>query len=1036
MDEQDYAIPNGMRKTGLMRVGRWWTEGTNDTAIVDMATTPTAAQYGALERLANGSMNLQMIALGVRTKAVPDGPELSYKGVDVSQQVWAANRGMSRNMIGSAVRDMVREAQEADINFLPMDKDSRPVETDKEAFMAKLIAAMQEVPKVTGKPELANPMDTENNRRLMDLVDQMNKEANRPELQTESEWVADAKKLLRKTGARAELETKMGNGDMLDPVQTIAAKQVLRERGDKFYADPSTSNMMDMVNLGIGWRDGGTEQARAMRARYDQIKKPSERIKEFVTGAMATLPDTIARQVRILKEQGKNEQAKKLIQKHGQKAVMLVAKWKKDGIDLSVLDDAKAADPRLLARIDRDIRTLYPQGAWDVIHEIRRNNLMYAPKTWVRNALGGFYAVADTFITKPVARIIRGLIDQSGARGETAASWHAFGSEMVVGKAIQNAALSMVYEVPALETQIRAATGAKLLGSLEAEQHAAPAITGDTMQAAIEAATSVLTGEGMVATRAGKAAKVLGKRLGQAQRIPQRINMAMDEIVKTMHLYSEVAAWAVRIGKQAGLEVGTPEMQKFVDEQLNDMGSTAFQQAVASGESWRVAFQGDAGRFEQFILNATSAKFGAVGQVLRLMIPFRKTPIQLAGQALMHVPGIGVGRMVHRAMQARAGAKPYTREQMSVHGAQQVIGMIGTALVWGLVGGEDDEDAVILTGPASYARRARQERVTTQQVQPYMSFKIGGKWRNYNYVEPFSQWLGTVVAFVEEAKRMKEKGVDRPSKNAMRVWHKLSGMYSDQTYIRTVGDLMKAYQDPEVYGQRLAVNFAGSWLPNLVDDAIRDADPYIRERRIMGVAGERATMAKRVQREMFPVKNIMPPPKIDFFGNEITVPNQLESPQSMFMVRLLSPIQPRYVVKGKQADIIRMLMQYNEGREVGHPDPTKRPTWFQEPYRKVSVQYRGMPKKVQEDMNENEYYLYSKLSGLLAAKIIEQRTWNTSNPTQRDILLLEQIFAKSRSQARKFVQGAHQAKAVGNMKAYQNYMNQLRERVSQLSSEE
>ena len=153
------------------------------------------------------------------------------------------------------------------------------------------------------------------------------------------------------------------------------------------------------------------------------------------------------------------------------------------------------------------------------------------------------------------------------------------------------------------------------------------------------------------------------------------------------------------------------------------------------------------------------------------------------------------------------------------------------------------------------------------------------------------------------------------------------------------------------------------------------------------------------------------------------------------MLRLLSPIQPRYTVKGKQADVLTMLMKYNEDKQVGHPDPTKRPTWFQEPYRKVSVRYPGTTKKVQEDMNEIEYFLYSKLSGMLAAQVIERRDWNLKNPTQHDILVLEEIFKKARSQARKYVQGAHQAKAVGNMATYRSLMDELRARVTKMSEE-
>jgi hypothetical protein len=536
----------------------------------------------------------------------------------------------------------------------------------------------------------------------------------------------------------------------------------------------------------------------------------------------------------------------------------------------------------------------------------------------------------------------------------------------------------------------------------------------------------VFGNDGPSIAKAGKAVKAMVGTFGRVVRGPQAINSAVDELFKTLHLYGEVGAHAVAIGKEAGLKVGTAGMSRFVDEQVANTGSQAWTAAVESGESWRTAFQGEASRIERFILDATSGEYGTIGQLLRLLVPFRKTPVQISGQALMHVPGLGLGRMAQRAMQAKRGGPAYTTEEFSRHAAQQVIGILGLGMMWNLVGDDDDDknNKIKITGPASYSRSERQERVTREQAEPYMAVRLGGKWYNYNYVEPLSQWVGTLAAVVGELKRGAKTG--EPSESAKRLWRRLGSMYADQTYLRSLGDLTKMVYDYETFtAERGAVNFAGSWLPNIVDTAMRDADPYVRERRVGGEKGERPGLGEQVVRETFPTGSLLPPPKVDFFGNDIQIPGQNGNPATMFMVRLLSPVQQRQTLTGKQGDVIQMLINWNADKSVD--DPAAR--WFQEPSRKVQIRYPGKPKPVQEDVSDEEYYLMAKLSGLLAARMVESRTWNVQKPTERDILVLEKIFTSAREEARTLLKAARQAKAVGRMDRYNEIIADIKTRI-------
>ncbi len=962
---------------------------------------------------------------------------LRTKAPNLFRQIWDNLKISLKRMAGvnPVVDEVIREFNKSTVEFIADNKAAKgttawvldPLEADQTKFTKDLEAVMKETPKVSGRPELANPMHTEGQRRLMDFLDEQDRIKGNPVKETENQWYRQGQKILADGKQKRELSKKMEIGGMLSAPETVAAQQIIRESGDKILAKPTLSNILDIQKKGIGWRRGGTELARAMRARHDKIKSPAERMKEFVIAGIAGVPSHITNKTDKLTKKGKSAEADKLLRDHGERAARILAEWEKAGIDLTKLDDITALSPRFQAKIMHDLQRLHHKsGLWDPIHEIRRNFLMYAPATFMRNMIGGAYAVSDIFVTKPVARTIQTLAGVD-TTGQTAAAWHAFASKTAVARGVQNMINTMLYEVPMLETEISLRTGTGPKGASQLEIHTPPSITGEKLKQATEYATRIFTESPMSVLQAGKVAKGMGAIFGHTVRVPQRLNSAVDQFVKTLHVHSEIAAHAVKLGKHMGLRVGSPEMIQFVEEQIQDLGSASWEAAVQSDESWRVTFQGEAGAFEQFILDASKQK--GFGNFVRLLIPFRKTPVQLAGQAMMHLPGFGTARMAQRGIQHMMGQREYTSDEMARHAAQQLIGMAGLALVWNMAGDDDEDKLINITGPASYHRKDRPERITRQQVQPYMTIKFKGKNYNYNYVEPFSQWIGTLAAFVDETKSYIKRGDEKPTKAAMRLWRRISGMYSDQTYIRTLGDLYKTFYDPDIYGQRLTVNFAGSWLPNFVDTSLRDMDPFIRERRLMGEPGERATWGKQVMREMLPTANIMPPPKVDFFGNDIKAAGSAK-PTTMFVNRLLNPFTERVTLEGKQADVIQMLMNYNSTKKLD--DKKDPPVWFQEPSRQVSVRYPNVPKSIRENLNENEYYLYAKLSGLLAQTVVEKEKWNVDNPTRRDIVKLETIFTKTRAAARKMVAAARQAKALNKMDEYDNIIERIKARISDL----
>lgn len=884
-----------------------------------------------------------------------------------------------------------------------------PIETDVQNFKNDLAKVMAEAPKVTGRPELANPMDTEPRRRLQDYIDGRMEQAGQPEKQTEAQWRRQGQKILADKAKRADLEKRLTAREPLEsPAEEVAAQEILRERAEEVLRNPNQQNILEIQRLAMGRRAGRTEIARIMRAGVDAIKAPADRLSEYIAASITELPENLAARIAKAEADGKLAEADKIRREWSDRWLEMLARWKKEGIDIETIDQRIAQDEGLKWRLTRDIERLHrPQGFWGVVQEWRRNMLMYAPLTLARNLLGGPYAIADTFVTKPMADVIRRMTGER-VGGETVARAHAFASTIAIGRALRNLTNTFMYEVPTFDLAVHEKAQAPITGVRQTEIYTPRAITGEGMQRAASKVFGTDIGEA-----AGKATNVLGHLV----RLPQRINAAIDQFFKTLHAHGEVATEAVKLGRGRGLQVGSQEMQDFVDAQLEDMGSESWSAGMARGETQRVTFQAQARTIEQVALDIRSRVpfFG-------ILVPFIKTPVQLAGQAAMHVPGIGAIEMARKGIQAARGREAYTSRQFARHAAQQLIGMAGLALIWQMVG--DDKDERKLTGPASYAAAERAERITTQERQPYMAFKYNGKWRTYRNVEPYSQWIGTLVSVAEEIKRNQASG-EKPSRTARRLWSRVVGLYSDQTYVRQVGDIIKMIQDPSRYtGRRAAVNLAGSWLPNIVDVSMRDADPFIRERRVMGTGPERPSFGKEVLREMAPTQSILPPPKVDFFGNEMKVPGH-ENPASMFATRLLWPFTQRRTATGKQGDVLDMLMKWNADR------PPDQQRWFMQPARNVQVRYRGRIRPVTESMSEDEYYLYARLGGLAAAKMIDARQWNIEAPTEIDVVALERMFSAGRSKAMQMVKAARQAKALNKMDEYQRIIQRMKERIAE-----
>lgn len=907
----------------------------------------------------------------------------------------------------------VTEAAETEVKaaFLPK---TAPPKLDPEQLRESLIQALQESPKVTGRPELASPGRTEKARRLVDVVDARLEQLGYPKPQTVKQWKREGKKIAANPERRAEIETALRTGTALESgSQTYAAIEIYNEAADKAMQTPTLKAIANAAQIATGYRLGRTETARVMRAGVDQMKTPAERMREFGRRSMTTPPSKVAdAQRRHQEEQGWDPASgdpapmSPQTKAWAEDVAKTVQKWKDDGLDPSKLDEAVSKSPRNQYRFLRDTQKIdakHGTGFWSPIQEFYRNSIMSAPLTFIRNVTGGAHAVSDLLVVQPLRGAMESIIggEKTSSLPASARAITAAMDPTVWARGLANAAMTLYYEQPIYDIQTQG------IDPLKVDRPVA--ITGQGTAAAL-----AKVGAPWVGKAVGKAVGVVGRGI----RIPQLLNMAVDQIVKTIHGHATVAREAYLIGEKQNLEGEL--LEAFVSSQLADMGSPSWSAALATGDTDRVAFQADLGALSTVLVKAREA-FPPLG----LLFPFIKTPTNIFKEAFWATPGLGLVGLVGKGVTGKGNRAEYTSR-----GSQQLLGMMAMALLWNHIGGEDEEEPVI-TGPATYARKYRQERLGKQQVQPPMTVKIGDKRYSYRNIEPYSTIVGAMVAIVEEAKGSMKDGVSAADASK-KVFSRLSAVYTDLPAIKAVGDLAKWLEDPEYYADRLWLTIGSGFMPNIYRSFDRASDDMIRESRVTGEPDERPSGATRMWRKMAPNGDHAAPPRVTIFGTQIRKDDatKLDGWASMMVHRMMNPFVERATPKGLEGDLLRMVVRWNE-KNRGRKEQIR---WFVEPSRTVQFKTGATVGSRREELNEKEWNLYMRLSGRMALSISTRQTWNFSNPTVRDITLLTRIMTKSRGTVRSALTSARKAKALSRPDEYNRIIGILEQRLASLEN--
>ena len=744
----------------------------------------------------------------------------------------------------------------------------------------------------------------------------------------------------------------------MGPVDTLVGRMVLQQKVLEAVASGNEAELEKFLAIHEAWRRTGTEMSRAMRLRRDFQKSPAERNRGAVMDAILTPSDQDQRNldrasVRVDRAATVEQKQKALDALHqlrldvAKKLTELPTKIKNlTGHDINTMAARDWADVQISIRIIRAVQTI-KAPAWKWVHEWWINSILSAPITHLRNISGNTIFQAWDFTAQRMTEaMVNNLISAVPGTAPVAQSGAASFSEM--------------------EHMLKGL----LPGMSKAWLNFFATFDREQTQFADELSQSKIE-------RTERAPAIPG-RFGRIVRIPTRLLLAEDDAAKTLIANIQVWAEAYRIAKSEG------QSGNALSDRMNQLIQDQFSQAWVNAreQADRLTFTDDPGSLAKALLKARREV-----PALRFIIPFVTTPFNIFRVGLKKSP-LGSLRLLWKSARTgmvqikadRGGNFEYTRQEFVVDTAEQILAWGVTLALLGLIL-PDEEGLPRITGTAP---KGWGERELAYRTAPPMSIRISdGTWLSYNGIEPFAVALATLIDGLnlfhraknaEEGGRVLSKGLES-----------FMSQVESKTFLRGLGDLMEVLRRPATTGPKWGVNFATSWVPNIVRASVREADPDIRQTRVF----PRETMsafwsqaALRVKQGALPVEAIAPPPRVDLWGRDIKK-FQGSGPRTDWIYRMLVPLRRYRVDLGLASDLDRMILNWNNS----NPSDIRAPQTPQ-----AAFSHRG----VRIFMTDEEYHTYLQAVGKRAFAMAEGQIWHFQDPTERDMGRLDSVLRRAR----------------------------------------
>jgi hypothetical protein len=285
--------------------------------------------------------------------------------------------------------------------------------------------------------------------------------------------------------------------------------------------------------------------------------------------------------------------------------------------------------------------------------------------------------------------------------------------------------------------------------------------------------------------------------LGTIVRIPSTILSRQTNLMYVLNFFGEVNAQAARkaIGEGLSGEELAARQEYLVQHPTEAMANAAHDTALHN------TFQAELGKFGRKMQSAVRSEPTGL---LKFLIPFIKTPINLAKEAAYYSPyGILKGTLKGDVdMQAR--------------------GMVGSAIALGIAGLALDGH-VTGGGPVDLKKRSTLEATGWQ---PY-SVKIGDRYYSYRRLEP----VGLTMALVSDAVHGVKAGDSEQVTNSKvdtAIRHIIRNL-QDVAFVPTLSNLAEMISNPGARARNFIARQVASFIPAGVKDIAQTVDPTVRK---------------------------------------------------------------------------------------------------------------------------------------------------------------------------------------------------------------
>jgi len=291
----------------------------------------------------------------------------------------------------------------------------------------------------------------------------------------------------------------------------------------------------------------------------------------------------------------------------------------------------------------------------------------------------------------------------------------------------------------------------------------------------------------------GKIAKVLA--------YPTRLLEASDRFFMDLTQAGERAALEYRAGK--GVAV------KEIEEKALDAARyRLYRQELFSPEQGKVLDAVD--HFTSTLMNLRNSKNPIVSTISKFTVPFVKTPMNIFKQGVEYSP-LGVSTLI--------GAKNKQQQLAKAIVGSTFFAGAATLVASDRLSGAEPRDA---NGIRDWRSAGK---------QPY-SVKIGNKWVSYQKFPPAISFSFSLLSTINDT--LKDRKIDDSIVDTtLSAVSKYGQFLSDQSYAKSIGDMLGAIQGGEAGIERLISNYPqqlipfralGSWFARMFDASQRKVD--------------------------------------------------------------------------------------------------------------------------------------------------------------------------------------------------------------------